>query len=99
MQKHQNIHQIAPLYHDCRRSFSKLFNICQLEDNSDLTVVSKLGDDSGRFRIWAEIAGAHRKGRVSLEYRLREASKVKQVIKLLEDLRTYLHEGFRAKLP
>ncbi|KAF8244040.1 hypothetical protein K440DRAFT_663731 [Wilcoxina mikolae CBS 423.85] len=94
MQKHQSIHQIFQLYYDCRRSFSKLLTMCRSEDNSDLTVVSKLADDSGRFRIWAESAGAHRKGSVSLEYRLREASKVKQVvIKLLEDLRTALQEA------
>ncbi|KAF8539037.1 hypothetical protein BDD12DRAFT_839772 [Trichophaea hybrida] len=93
MQKHQSTHQIPQLYHDCRRSFSKLLTMCRSEDNRDLMVASKLADDSGRFRIWAESAGAHRKGSVSLEYRLREASKVKHVvIKLLEDLRAALQE-------
>ncbi|KAF8253413.1 TPR-like protein [Wilcoxina mikolae CBS 423.85] len=48
----------------------------------------------GRYRVWAENAGAHRIGSVSLDHRLREASDMKQmVIELLGDLNQAINEA------
>lgn len=55
---------------------------------------SKLSEELGRFRVWAGNVGAHRQGRCSLDYRLRDASHIKaKVISLLRDLNGLLHEG------
>ncbi|KAK3388381.1 hypothetical protein B0T20DRAFT_365211, partial [Sordaria brevicollis] len=41
----------------------------------------------GRFRVWSSNLGAHRTGRSSLDYRLRDASNIRaHVVKLLNDL-------------
>ncbi|KAL1636600.1 hypothetical protein SLS56_001185 [Neofusicoccum ribis] len=49
--------------------------------------LSEVTDELGRFRIWAGSIGAHRKGRSSLDYRLRDASHIKKKVQtLLEDL-------------
>lgn len=51
-------------------------------------------DEFGRFKIWASNIGAHRSGRSSLDYRLRDASHIqKRVLELLEDLGQSLEEG------
>ncbi|KAF8253586.1 hypothetical protein K440DRAFT_656809 [Wilcoxina mikolae CBS 423.85] len=73
------------LWRDCMNSFHELIN-SQSESGSSV-VCAKLRDDLGRFRVWTENAGAHRRNRQSLDHRLREASKVKSmVLKLLKDL-------------
>lgn len=51
-------------------------------------------DELGRFRVWLANVGAHRSGRVSLDYRLREASHMRQsVLELLDDLEENLSGG------
>jgi len=76
---------IASLYNDCIRAFNDLFN--SLNHNEACEYLPGFQEELGRFIVWAENAGAHRTGRVSLDHRLREASNVKgMVIKLLEDL-------------
>ncbi|KAF2769567.1 hypothetical protein EJ03DRAFT_351074 [Teratosphaeria nubilosa] len=46
-----------------------------------------LDDELGRFRIWTGNVAAHRSGRRSLEYRLRDSSDLKNVAQsLLKDL-------------
>jgi hypothetical protein len=48
-------------------------------------------DELGRLRIWAANIGAHQTGQSSLDYRLRDASHIKdQIIRLLERLRRLL---------
>lgn len=43
-------------------------------------------DEFGRFKVWSSNIGAHRSGRSSLDYRLRDASHIqKRVLELLED--------------
>ncbi|PGH08788.1 hypothetical protein AJ79_05887 [Helicocarpus griseus UAMH5409] len=50
-------------------------------------------DEYGRLRVWTGNIGAHKSGRSSLEYRLRDASHVReQVVALLENLRECLGE-------
>src|SRR5271156_5178006 len=44
-------------------------------------------DELGRLRVWAANIGAHQIGQSSLDYRLRDASHIKdQIIRLLERL-------------
>ncbi len=47
----------------------------------------KLDDELPRFKVWSANIGAHRTGRSSLEYRLRDASHLRlQLLKLLSNL-------------
>lgn len=51
-------------------------------------------NETGRFRVWAANLGAHRTGKSSLDYRLRDASNIRtQVINLLKDLLECLQAG------
>ena len=51
-------------------------------------------DEIGRFRVWLGNVGAHRLGRVSLDYRLRDALHMREsVLDLLKDLDDNIHEG------
>lgn len=59
----------------------------------DQIQLSDIGDEHGRFRIWSGNIGAHRGGRSSLDYRLRDASHIRQrVISLLQDLTETLQD-------
>lgn len=63
---------------------------------SESLVGSIIGDNFGRFKIWARNIGALQQSTLStsLEYRLREAPRViTQVAELLEDLVETLEEG------
>ncbi|KAF8248394.1 hypothetical protein K440DRAFT_583636, partial [Wilcoxina mikolae CBS 423.85] len=82
------------LYTDCISSFRKLLEL-QPEHNSEYEAFScEFRKQFGRFQVWAENAGAHRRNRVSLDYRLREASRVKgMVVKLLGDLNSDLQDA------
>jgi hypothetical protein len=83
---------IASLHYDCMQAFSYLFD--SLNHDEAREYLPGFREEHGRFIVWAENAGAHRSGRVSLDYRLREASNVKgMVIKLLEDLTSDLRDG------
>jgi len=55
---------------------------------------SGLGDELGRFRVWSGNVGAHRNGRESLDYKLREASHIRErVIELLQNVVVVLEEA------
>ena len=55
-----------------------------------------LEDEIGRFRLWAGNSGAHRKGRISLDHKLRYATHVHdKVTQLLRQLDGALHAGNR----
>ena len=55
---------------------------------------SDVRDEIGRFRLWCGNIAAHRKGKSSLDYRLREASHISgQARELLRDLRVILEES------
>jgi hypothetical protein len=48
----------------------------------------------GRFRLWVGNMGAHRRGRASLDYKLREASHIRdRVVELLQNLEAVLREA------
>ncbi|KAK3319067.1 hypothetical protein B0H66DRAFT_255789 [Apodospora peruviana] len=56
-------------------------------DESNEAIFAALREEEARFKVWAGNIGAHKTGRSSLEYRLRDASHIrKQVIELLADL-------------
>ena len=51
-------------------------------------------DEYGRFNVWAGNIGAHQAGRVSLDFRLREAVHIKdQVVSLLTHLSEAIDDG------
>ena len=86
---------IASQYERCRNSFNLL-----LENIDDQAIAQKLFNEFGRLRVWAGNSGAHRTGRVSLDYRLREASHLREeLIKLLGELNEDLEEGGFFPLP
>jgi hypothetical protein len=87
---------IASLYDVCVNSFNQLFDLLQEPDCDFLSQLSAtaLEEELGRFRVWAGNSGAHQKGRVSLDHKLREASRVHKMVRdLLGDLDDALNEG------
>jgi len=87
---------IIDLFHACRESFKEFF--ISLSKQSEHERIEHLRDEAGRFRIWAENSGAHRarRERVSLDYRLRKASKVKRIVlELLHALNNGLQIGMK----
>jgi len=51
-------------------------------------------DELARFKVWVANIGAHRSGRSSLDFRLRDTSKIRlQVLQLLRDLSESLTDG------
>lgn len=54
----------------------------------------KILDEFARFKLWAGNIGAHRTGRSSLDWRLRDASHLRDlVVNLLTDLKNALQDG------
>lgn len=61
---------------------------------ADLTHFGRVEDLHGRFRVWAGNVAAHRSGNSSLDYRLRDASHLRQrVFELLHELGDNLENG------
>ncbi|KAI1292754.1 hypothetical protein F5Y03DRAFT_375300 [Xylaria venustula] len=61
--------------------------------DTQLTFVQSINDQLSKFKLWAGNIGAHRIGRSSLDYRLRDSSHLHtQVVKLLDDLISSLNE-------
>lgn len=87
-------------YRERMKSFQHLFDSLRL--GSPGNIPTKLREDVGRFRVWAENCGAHRQSnnQMSLDRRLRGASKVKDmVVKLLGSLNDVLKDGKRISSP
>jgi hypothetical protein len=81
-------------YRKCVQSSRELCD--SLRAQGPEAIPTSLRNDIGRFTVWAKNSGAHRKEThsMSLDYRLREASDVKNmVVKLLEDLKAALQDG------
>jgi hypothetical protein len=56
-------------------------------------ILLSLSYDLDRLKVWAENFAAHRRGAMSMEHRLREASPIKQSVKqLLLDLNDVLEK-------
>ncbi|TGJ79453.1 hypothetical protein E0Z10_g9300 [Xylaria hypoxylon] len=63
-------------------------------DDSQFIWVQTISDQLSKFKLWAGNIGAHRTGRSSLDYRLRDSSHLHtQVLRLLDDLITSLDEA------
>lgn len=78
--------EIASCVHSCLAKFK------DLEDNSHVDLPS-VEDEHGRFRVWTGNISAHRTGRRSLEYRLRDSSNLQQTVTtLLKDLDAILNQ-------
>ena len=83
---------IAAQYAHCENAFYELLQ--SLETSNDQAVAQRVLDEFGRFRVWAGNAGAHRTGKVSLDYRLREATHIyEELTELLGELSRDLEEG------
>jgi hypothetical protein len=77
------------------RQFGQLLSLgVTVSDSSQHLVFNTLQDEETRFKVWCGNIGAHKAGRSSLEYRLRDASHVqKQVLKLLGDLGSLIDDA------
>jgi uncharacterized Zn-finger protein len=64
-----------------------------LEIYSSQVPLSAWNDELGRLRVWAANVGAHQMGQSSLDYRLRDASHIKQhILSLLNELEATVSE-------
>lgn len=81
--------------HDCFTVFRSLFEALNKVDPAGAQpTMTAWRDEVGRFRIWASNIGAHQKGQSSLDYRLRDASHIRdQINQLLQDLKDVLDEA------
>jgi hypothetical protein len=90
------VSSIATHVQKCLEGFH---NACDGFTKADASIRSKvppgtIHDALGRFRLWVGNIGAHRRGRASLDYKLREASHIRdRVIELLQNLETVLQEA------
>jgi hypothetical protein len=81
---------IVGLYWQSIQSFQQLLGYCETSNAPQPTLL----DDFGRLKVWAENVAAHRRGEMSLDYKLREAMSVTAAVKeLLTDLNDVLEEG------
>jgi uncharacterized Zn-finger protein len=59
----------------------------RLDIHASQVPLSAWSDELGRLHVWAANVGAHQKGQSSLDYRLRDASHIKQqILRLFDDL-------------
>ena len=87
---------IAAQIPNCSRSFRRLLSaLADSEERYGSHLSLSVADQIGRFRVWTQNIGAHRRsGKSSLDYRLRDASHIKnRVIRYLKDLDSQLAEA------
>jgi hypothetical protein len=91
------ISSIADNVRKCMESFKNVASNVLGSPNAGGDIEDKLTritEEWARFKVWSGNIGAHRKGRSSLEYRLRDASNLqKHVNDLLDDLNESLVDG------
>ena len=90
------IGSITQVLHACFKRFDEFVEDTKGVANpqpQDLDIRAWL-DEMGRLRMWAANIGAHRAGQSSLDFRLRDASHIRQqIIRLLEALLRRLQDG------
>ncbi|RPB26488.1 hypothetical protein L211DRAFT_680078 [Terfezia boudieri ATCC MYA-4762] len=99
----QSFKLIASCYQSCIRVFQRLNNELHTARTTALMSTEQLQrtqmslcEQFERFKLWAGNAGAHRSGRMSLDYRMREALHIhSQVVQLLEDMEHALEEALK----
>jgi hypothetical protein len=90
--------EIEPIAYACLQGFRTLLQKIEINRESIADQLSPLSveDQLGRYKVWAGNLGALRRGRSSLDYRLRDASFiVKNVSHLLRSLQDSLARGQR----
>lgn len=74
----------------CLSAFRSLLGpdlITASKNTLDPVVLATLSDEFSRFKVWSGTIGAHKSGSSSLDYRLRDASHIRdQVLNLVKDL-------------
>ena len=84
----------------CLQSFAALLALKEQKNGAHEVDIRQLENEHTRFKLWSENTGAHRKGRSSLEYRLRDSSHLRnQVTKLLMSLQESLSDGKITRMP
>jgi len=92
---------IRDWYHSCIGTFEKItkgVGNCNLASGSHELALQLVQDQIGRFRVWAGNLGAHHpaSNRMSLDYKLKEASHIHNtVVELLEELHTTLESVYK----
>jgi hypothetical protein len=92
----EDLSSIASHVQDCLNGFH---DACNNLSKAKPNIRSKLlpgtiQESLGRFRLWVGNIGAHRRGRSSLDYKLREASHIRdRVLELLQSLKSVLQEA------
>jgi hypothetical protein len=86
---------IADQVHLCLEAFESLITVLSSTDVSERQNTSiNFVDELDRFKVWAGNIGAHRLGQSSLDYRLRDASHIQElVLRFLSKLQSSLAEG------
>ena len=78
----------------CLKAFGILLRAVPSADHPNQDLHRAVAEYNGRFREWSGNIGAHKSGRSSLDYRLRETLYIKtRIIRLLNDLTGLLEEG------
>ncbi|KAK8022536.1 hypothetical protein PG993_013303 [Apiospora rasikravindrae] len=89
---------IGGLVRDCLEAFDSVLSsrIGHERKADESLALAKINDEQGKFKVWSGNIGAHRKGTSSLDYRLRDASNLRQEVQnLLEDLLEALADAKR----
>jgi hypothetical protein len=95
--KREDLSSVAHHVHSCLLDFQEVYSKLSKARPSIKTKLAPaiIKDVLGGFRLWSANVGAHRIGRGSLDYKLREASHIRdQVIKLVQSTKAVLHEVF-----
>ena len=80
---------ISSLIRTCLQTYGSLIEDLRgsVFAHEDANIDALWEDQLGRLRVWTANIGAHQTGQSSLDYRLRDASHIRQlIVKLLEDL-------------
>lgn len=78
---------ISSILSGCLRQFNTLVASNTLQHGVNDISTDLWEDELGRLRVWAANIGAHQTGRSSLDYRLRDASNIRdQIIRLLKGI-------------
>ncbi|KGO59450.1 hypothetical protein PEX2_074300 [Penicillium expansum] len=84
---------IATVLNDCLKEFTESTNSGALTRYENEVSKHRWLDELGRLRVWAGNIGAHQTGQSSLDYRLRDASHLKdETVKLLQRLLRLLRD-------
>lgn len=84
---------IATVLNECVKEFTELTSSGALTQYDNEVSKHRWLDEFGRLRIWAGNIGAHQTGQSSLDYRLRDASHLKnETVKLLQRLLRVLRD-------